>query len=342
MKRTFGLTSFGSSSNACGSKRPQRRLRNWSIGAVLIVGVAGCGGGGTEEPLGSVESVDEPAEEAAPAANDEPSSPAEQPSASGAVGGFNPDFEGSVAALTTVTGRAMLEDGSAVEQGAFVQVCGSTCFNGNVGTAGAFQVQVALDVSGEAFAVSVKGGQNYAKFYFALPPGSSTGTVEMGELTLLPLPGSGEELPNGSVEADTSFTSGGVTLDLVAGNSVELDFDALAGDPIDKSFRASYFPGAEVADALDFTADHFFTLAPFETSFEDANGETIGPRLTFELEGATAGQEFEMFALGSYLFPDFLPAAQFGKLADVVVNDAGQVVVEDEISLFTWVAFVAK
>lgn len=336
MRRTLGLTSGNNSQGTRAGRTSLSGLLSLASGLLALGAVTACGDASTgessaEDPATMASDDDGPAPMVGggdePPDNSVPSLPT-----------FDPDPQAG--GLTVVTGRAVVEDGTPVEEGSFMQVCGSTCFPGSIGADGAFTVSLSVDVSTEPFAVSIKGGSGYAKFYFALPADSTTGAIDMGDLSIFPLPATGEAIPQ-EIEADRTFTSGGVSLDLAAGTEVNLDFDALIGGELGASFRVGAYSGAEVGDALSFDADHFFAFAPFETTFS-ANDDDIDAQLTFELEGAADGAEFEVYALGSYLFPEFLPAAQFSKIGDVVADAEGRVVVDEGVSLLTWVAFVAK
>jgi hypothetical protein len=124
-----------------------------------------------------------------------------------------------------------------------------------------------------------------------------------------------------------NVTSGAVTLDVADGVSVKLDVEDVALKEEGKLFRALTIPAEHrdhfVPASVGLVALYAFT--PFETSFVDATtSDPVLARVELDNEAALpAGSKVEFLGLGSYLFPTWVPPAEFQVVATGTVSTDG-------------------
>jgi hypothetical protein len=246
--------------------------------------------------------------------------------------------------LERVTGTVVDGDGNPVS-GLSMSVCGPICWYGESDSTGAFDVAVNSHVIAEDYSTLPHGRPNRTSFYYQLPS-SAEGSTAVGELRVLDLPATGPSLVVKSDKQGTpaqTATSGPATLNVPDGVSVKLDVEDVALGAEGKQFRALAIPAQHrehFAPGQSFSALYAFT--PYETAFVEGT-TTTAALVQLELDneaGLPADSSVEFLALGSYLFPTWVPPARFQVVATGKVSADGAKLVMDAgegISYLTWV-----
>lgn len=254
--------------------------------------------------------------------------------------------------ITGVRGRAIDENGAPVDKNQLVSACGTVqCNPGFTDATGAFVIPVGFNIVPSQYSVQVHKRVDFTAFYYALPAGAKGPVIDMGDLRSLPMPATGPELnvDRNGVPAQ-SVTSGDVTLDVPDNIYVRLDVESnLAENETPgkgRAFRTLRIPDEflkEFADpSLGFVA--MYALEPFECSFEAPNvpDKPVNVRLSFANSAAIAsGAAVDVFALGTYIYPDWIPPAAFTKVASGHVSADGAHIDMDAgrgLPYLTWVA----
>jgi hypothetical protein len=248
-----------------------------------------------------------------------------------------------------VLGRAIDQDGASAPADLAVSACGPTqCNPGTTDAAGRFDIEVGLHLFPSVYAVQVHARPNYASFYFPLPDALSS-TVDMGDLRILAMPASGPAfaIDRAGTPAQ-SLTSGDVTLDVGDGVYVRLDVESVLAGDLGKQFRALRIPDALLGEFTSGASDirAMYAFEPFESSFEVGGmpNSEVTVRLSFATTaGLTDGAAVEVLALGSYVYPDWLPIGKFSHAANahVIPERTGSHVELDAgegLRHLTWVA----
>jgi len=254
--------------------------------------------------------------------------------------------------ITGVRGRAIDENGAPVGTNQLVSACGTVqCNPGFTDPTGAFSIPVGFHIVPGSYSVQVHKRVDFTAFYYALPSGAKGPVIEMGNLRSLPMPATGPELAvdRAGVPAQ-SVTSGDVTLDVPGGIYVRLDVESNLAENTTpgtgRAFRALKIPAQfmkEFADpSLGFSA--MYAFEPFECSFENAGvpDVPVNVRLSFANSASiAAGAAVDVAALGTYIYPDWIPPAAFTKVANAHVSADGSHIDMDAgegLPYLTWVA----
>lgn len=250
--------------------------------------------------------------------------------------------------IDSVSGRVVDASGAGVPS-LSVSVCGGICYYGESDANGAFTVSVAARLDPAAYSTLPHGRPNRTSFYFALPSAAS-GSVPVGDLLVLDLPATGPALVVKSDKAGApaqTVSSGGVTLEVPDGVSVKIDVEDIELGDVGKMFRALRIPDAHMAafadPALGLAA--LYQLTPFEAAMRDASNAPTEVRLSFDNVGLAAGTPVEILGLGSYLFPEWVPAGQFQVVATGAVSADGSRIEMDPgegVGYLTWVGIREK
>jgi hypothetical protein len=211
-----------------------------------------------------------------------------------------------------------------------VSVCGPVCYYGESDATGAFDVEVLAHVIPKDYSTLPHGRPNRTSFYYQLPL-DAAGSIAVGELRILDLPPTGPSL---IVKSDKqgaplqTVTSGAITLTVPDGVSVKIDVEDIALGAEGKMFRALAIPADQrdhfAPPALGLVA--LYALTPFEVAFVDAaTSDPALVQLEFDNEAALpADSKVEFLGLGSYLFPTWVPPAEFQVVATGTVSADGQ------------------
>jgi hypothetical protein len=250
--------------------------------------------------------------------------------------------------ITHIDGRAVDDQGNAVKKGTLVSACGpAQCNPGFVDETGHFDIPVGLYLVPSVYSTQVHVRPDMAAFYYPLPQTATGPLVHMGDLRVLAMPATGPALDvsRAGVPAQT-LTSGDVTLDVPGGVYVRLDVESNRAAAAGKIFRALTVPDAFVKDFVEASAGvkALYAFEPFEVSFETAPApaKPVNVRLSFaNTAKIAAGAAMDVLALGSYIYPDWIPAAAFAKVAKAHVSGDGSRIDLDPgegLPYLTWVA----
>lgn len=209
------------------------------------------------------------------------------------------------------------QNGSPAAQ-APVQVCGTDiCKYGTTSDSGSVTVIVNGPLKAPAFKYG--DGITYAKLAVAV----AAGDTDYGEVVTAKLPdvGDGEKF-----EAGKSVTSAGVTIDVAAGASIEIDALSYPED-IDQLFRAVEIPLGANVPAVDpaLGLEAVFGVAPLETVF--------CPAVTVHVPNTpmwAAGTEVELLIQGLDILQHWAPYTQWQKVSDGVVSADGKEIVTSD------------
>jgi hypothetical protein len=328
-----------------------RRRCFGAAGIVAITGLAACTSGSQKAaPAGSRDGAADaaPSPDAGTHADARSRGDTGAPEHDGGAPGSCTDDAGGAPDLVCVTdvhGRVVDGSGAAAASG-LVSACGpSQCNPGTTGADGRFRIDVGFHLELAAYSVQVHARPDFTAFYFPLPvvPGPR---VDMGDLPLLPMPASGPALDVSRAGAPAqSVTSGDVTIQVAAGIFVRLDPESnLAGDH-GKQFRALTIPPSQIGEyappSLHVAA--LYAFEPFEASFEfpGTPPTPTGVRFSFaNAAGFPAGAAVDVLALGSYVYPDWIPPARFTRVAGAHVSSDGKSVEMDaggSVKYLTWI-----
>jgi hypothetical protein len=253
---------------------------------------------------------------------------------------------GSVCILH-ISGRAIDQDSKPLASGSLVSACGpAQCNPGITNAAGDFRIDIGFHLVPSQYSVQVHLRPADAAFYYGIPKGETGPSIDIGTLRVLPMPASGPALNiDRKGTPAQSVTSGDVTLDVGDGIYVRLDPEStLAGD-LGTEFRALKIPDTflhEYAEpSLGIAA--LYALEPFESTFElpSAPNVPVNVRLSFANSAKlAAGSAVDLLALGSYVYPDWIPPATFQKVASGHVSADGATITLDPgqgLPYLTWV-----
>jgi hypothetical protein len=257
-------------------------------------------------------------------------------------------FPAGAVCITHVDGRALDEQGNAVKSKTLVSACGpAQCNPGFTDDTGHFDIPVGLHLDPRIYSAQVHVRPDQAAFYYPLPKAATGPIVHLGDLRVLPMPASGPALDvNRAGVPAQSVTSGDVTLDVPGGVYVRLDVESNRAAALGKEFRALTIPDAFLKDFVDpgLGVKALYAFEPFEASFETATtpATQVNVRLSFANTSKMApGTPIDVLALGSYIYPDWIPAAAFAKVAKGHVSADGSRVDLDPgegLPYLTWVA----
>jgi hypothetical protein len=139
-----------------------------------------------------------------------------------------------------------------------------------------------------------------------------------------------------------------VGFSVAAGTLVDLDF--YLGTVVQSGGPGDHFMSQRVPETLH---EHFvgsgseilalYALAPYEAALVAADGTPAAATLTFDNTfGLPAGTQVSVLALGTYIFPDWLPPSQFEPVGTATVSADGAELVmapqNNRLSVLTWVA----
>ncbi len=245
-----------------------------------------------------------------------------------------------------VSGRAIDQNGAPVAAQSLVSACGpAQCNPGITDAGGHFRIGVGLDIVPDVYSVQVHLRPNFAAFYYRLPevPGPY---IDIGNVRVLPMPASGPSLViDRAGSAAQSVTSGDVTLEVPASTYVRLDVEANLAGALGTQFRALRIPDAFLPEyAPPSTGIRvLYAMEPFEASFEVGGQPNVltNARLSFvNYAKFAAGSSVDLMALGSYVFPEWIPPATFQKVATGHVSTDGNTIELDPdqgLPYLTWV-----
>jgi hypothetical protein len=233
-----------------------------------------------------------------------------------------------------------------------VTACGTIqCNPGFTDDSGKFTIPVGRKIVPSEFSVQVHKRVDFTAFYWQLPADAKGPIIDVGDVRSLPMPATGPELAvdRAGVPAQ-SVTSGDVTLDVPDGIYVRLDIESNLAETEHpgkgRAFRSLKIPAANlkefVAPTLGVSA--LYALEPFECTFENAGvpDQPVNVRLSFaNSEGIAAGTAIDLLALGTYIYPDWIPPAAFTKVAKGHVSADGARIDLDAgegLPYLTWVA----
>jgi hypothetical protein len=226
-----------------------------------------------------------------------------------------------------------------------VSVCGPTCFAGELSPTGDFAVAIGQRLDLDQYSVLLHGRPRYAGFYFPVPEPDQR-VLELGTLRAFALPTRGATLP-AATDAPVAVAHEGVELQVPAGAELQRDFESLSAGELDADFRVRLLEPDEFAGlgAIPVHAALVVAFAPFESQFLTDSGNSRA-RLGLALPNtpeAAPGTGFELHALGSYLYPDYVAPARFEPVATALVSDDGARIETrpgEGIELLTWIALV--
>jgi hypothetical protein len=255
--------------------------------------------------------------------------------------------------ITEVHGRAIDENGAAVTPtNQLVTACGSIqCNPGFTDAEGRFTIPVGFRLVPGDFSVQVHKRVDFTAFYFRLPPASQGPVIEVGDVRSLPMPATGPALSidRAGVPAQ-NVTSGDVTLEVPDGIYVRLDVESNLADNESpgkgRAFRALKIPAGIMDEFSAGTSglSAVYALEPFECSFEEAGvpDEPVNVRLSFaNSANIPASAAVDLLALGTYIYPTWIPPAEFTKVAKGHVSADGTRIELDPgegLPYLTWVA----
>jgi hypothetical protein len=273
----------------------------------------------------------------------------------GAVCGEDPiDPPAGAVCVTEVVG-AVIDESAAGVADLQVSVCGEiACNPGDSDGSGSFAVEVGYRILPTDYSVIAHARElGKASFYFALPADATGPRIDVGELLLLDMPTTGAEL---IAEQDQlgapaqTLSDNGVSLDIPDGVFINLGFDdVLLGDE-GHLFKALRVPTVEQARYVPASlgAVAAYAFYPFEAQFRleaDITQRAKVP-LSFPNDAALpAGTEFEVLALGSYLYADWVTPAAFEVVAEAVVSFDGirvEMLPGEGVEYLTWLALRPK
>ncbi|MEM9695942.1 MAG: hypothetical protein AAGA56_25585 [Myxococcota bacterium] len=179
-------------------------------------------------------------------------------------------------------------------------------------------------------------------------PTSADGPViDMGDLTLLTMPGAGSDLV--ALQDDMGapaqeLSSNGVELSVPEGTYLELDFeDVVLGN---RRFRARDVPTELLRQfAPDDNLTALWAFYPFEAAFRPGPSTAEFARVGMSFPNPSdlaAGTSVEILSHGSFLYPDIVTPAAFEVVATATVSEDGRRIVIDEgegIEVLTWVGY---
>lgn len=247
-----------------------------------------------------------------------------------------------------IDGRAIDESGAPIAPHTLASACGpEQCAPGYTASDGSFAIPVGVHLDPNQYSVELHVRPDQAAFYFALPKSAPEPVVDMGALRVLPMPPHGPLLDvNPSGAAAETVTSGDVTLDVPEGVYVRLDVESnLAGDH-GKEFRALTIAQSFIDEFAVGVAGlrAVYALEPFESSFEYPGAHPMPAlvRLSFVNTAAiAAGAAVDVFALGTYVYPDWVTPAALEKVASAHVSADGSRIELDPgegLPHLTWIA----
>jgi len=254
----------------------------------------------------------------------------------------------TVTCITHIDGRAIDADGKPIAAKTGVSACGPTqCNGGSTGPDGKFQIPVGLHLVPSVYSAQVHVRVDKAAFYYALPKDTKGPVVDVGDLRVLDMPAMGPALNVDRMGTPAqSVTSGDVTLEVPADVYVRLDVESNLAGAHGKEFRALTIPDkflGEFADA-SLGVKAMYALEPFESSYEypKMNSMTANVRLSFANTAKLPnGSAVDVLALGTYIYPDWIPPAAFAKVASAHVSSDGSKIDFDSgqgIPYLTWIA----
>jgi hypothetical protein len=273
------------------------------------------------------------------------------PDSGGAASCPDAGAPGSVC-ITEVRGRAIDGSGAPIAKGQLVTACGAVqCNPGFTDDTGRFTIPVGLRLVPGDYSVQVHKRVDFTAFYFRLPPSATGPIIDVGDARSLAMPATGPELAvdRAGVPAQ-SVTSGDVTLDVPGGIYVRLDIESNLADTEHpgkgRAFRALKIPNANLKEFVDSSlgVSALYALEPFECTFEAAGvpDKPVDVRLSFaNSENIAAGTAIDLLALGTYIYADWIPPAQFTKVAQGHVSADGTRIELDAgegLPYLTWVA----
>lgn len=254
--------------------------------------------------------------------------------------------------ITEVRGRAIDEIGAPIPAKQLVTACGSVqCNPGFTDDTGRFTIPVGRRLVAGDYSVQVHKRVDFTAFYFRLPPAATGPVIDIGDVRSLPMPATGPALAvdRAGVPAQ-SVTSGDVTLDVPDGIYVRLDIESNLADTEQagkgRQFRSLKIPDANMDEFVDASlgVSALYALEPFECTFEAAGvpDEPVNVRLSFvNSSSIPAGTAVDVLALGTYIYPDWIPPAQFTTVAQGHVSADGARIELDAgegLPYLTWVA----
>jgi hypothetical protein len=239
-----------------------------------------------------------------------------------------------------VIGRVEDSTGAPPEEGFGVSVCGPVCYVSNTEADGSFTVSIGQYIVPEEYSALPHGRPLIAGYYFGLQPDETGPTVDVGTIQVIEMPEDGVPIDLDG-NAEQSLTSDAVTLEIPAGVTTHLEFDDFAAGDLGSQFRARPVEVTGVGGFVPGDLTVLYALGPFESYFEDANGDPVDARLVFDNTTAlAAGTAVEFLALGSYLYPDWVAPARFEVVGQGhVTSDGARIELEagQGFTYLTWV-----
>jgi hypothetical protein len=251
-----------------------------------------------------------------------------------------------------IRGRAIDENATPIEKGKLVSACGTLqCNPGFTDDSGRFTIPVGLRIVPAEFSVQVHRRVDFTAFYFALSASATGPVVDVGDVRSFQMPATGPELAvdRAGVPAQ-SVTSGDVTLDVPDGIYVRLDIESNLAETESpgkgRAFRALKIPKANLGEFVtpSLGVAALYAFEPFECTFETGGvpDVPVNVRLSFaNSESIPAGTAIDLLALGTYIYPTWIPPAEFTKVAvGHVTADGSRIELDpgEGLSYLTWVA----
>lgn len=321
---------------------------------VLAMGLLACGGDGSSDSNAS--SASGGASGSGGSGAEAGSGGAGGNSATGGTGGTPTscqDLGGETPAdavcVLEITGEVVDEAGAPVADRE-LSLCGPVCFFATSREDGSFSIPVGYDLPLRDYSTLLHGRPFNVSFYYQAPVGAPGPVVDVGTLREIPFAGEAPTLVikndlMGAAPPAQSVTSNGVTLEVEAGVQIELDIEDVIAEAEGRKLRVQPVSGAflseTVGDGYDFNV--VFAFGPFEMSFSRPGPpkEAATAKVTFpNTTGLAAATPVEFWALGTYLYPDWVKPAAFEKVADGQVSADGSTIALADgqgLQYLTWI-----
>lgn len=256
-----------------------------------------------------------------------------------------------VTCIESALGRVVGEEGEPIPD-LPVTVCGPVCYRGVTDEAGVFSVEIDDFILVSEYSMQAHGSPHRSTFYHSMSEKLQSGRLDVGELKVVDLPVDGDLLLSkldleGETSPAQSVSSGDISLSIAEGTVVRLSVaDSLAGED-GRRFRARSLDELEWKQFVpggDFL--RVYALGPFEANFSPKSKEDK-PEVSLVLDNVddlSPGEEVPIYALGTYLDPDWLRPSAFEEIGAAVVSEDGAELVlpsdADGVGLrhLTWLA----
>jgi hypothetical protein len=242
--------------------------------------------------------------------------------------------------VATVNGKVIDEAGAPLRD-ILMSVCARACYYGKTDAAGVFSVKVYSHLVVEQFATSVHGRPDYADYYAPLPRPVGDTYTYAAPLTLPRLPESGPDITNDSADSARRIASGGATLHLAAGTTVDISIDDRLLGPIGSQLRPVKVANPKTMPFIDPAAPPtlLYGFAPFEARFSRKTAVSFA-----NTSGLPRGTAIDVRSM-SGLVGEKPPAGRFSSVATAHVSADGTRIDMDPgqgVSGLTWLALFPR